>query len=162
MTDDLAIGLKARTLLDESADRLPAHIQLKLSQAVQAALVVQKTENLAISRPTWAAGRSAPTSTWMDRWFGWLNQPVVSMAVSATFMLGAAYGIVTETQNFEDRQLGEYAELDSAILTDDLPTEAFLDSGFVNFSGEKQRQNYLQLDAAPAPDNVGSGDSPAI
>jgi len=157
MTNDLDIAFRARALLDESVDRLPASIQLKLAASVQAALNVKREDALVTHSKT-----TVLSASWSARWFGWLNQPIVSMAVSATFMLGAAYGIVTETQNFEDRQLGEYAELDAAILTDDLPTEAFLDSGFVNFSGEKQRRNYLDLEPAQLQDSTQSGDSPAI
>jgi len=158
MLDEVQTGLRARALLDESADRLPQALQLKLNGAIQAALLVQKqtaavgTHNPMPVKPT--AGGLPPLNNLMDTLFGWMNRPAMSFALSALFVLGAGYGIVQETENFEDKRLDEYAEIDAAILTDELPTEAFLDPGFVNFSGEVLRQNFLQLEDTPAPDTL--------
>ncbi|MDH4395434.1 MAG: DUF3619 family protein [Limnobacter sp.] len=147
MTDEFQTGLKVRALLDESANALPPHIQLKLNAAVAAALKVQKVEVPgAKSARVAKASTGSALNNWLNDTFGWMNKPVVSFAMSAMFVLVAAVGVIEETSSFEDKRLGEFAEVDAEILGDDLPTEAFLDPGFVNYSGEVLRRSMIPVE----------------
>lgn len=165
MTDEFQTGLRVRSLLDESANALPPHIQLQLNSAVAAALKVQKAEvpgsKTAKIPSAHSGGLGSALGNWLHETFGWTNRPVVSFAMSAVFVLAAASGVMEEISNFEDRRLGEFAEVDAEILGDDLPTEAYLDPGFVNYSGEVLRRSLLPaeeppLDAEPTTDTPAS------
>jgi hypothetical protein len=161
MTDEFQTGLKVRALLDESANALPPHLQLKLNAAVTAALTVKKPE-LAGARPIGVekARSGSLLIDWLNDTFGWMNKPVVSFAMSAMFVVAAAAGVIEETSNFEDKRLGEFAEVDAEILGDDLPTEAFLDPGFVNYSGEVLRRSMLPVEE-PELEVEPTSDTPA-
>mgnify|MGYP000151938238 CR=1 FL=1 len=164
MTDEFQTGMRVRALLDESANALPPHIQLKLNTAVAAALKVQKVEvpgaKTAKSPAPHSDAAGAALLNWFNDTFGWINKPVVSFAMSAMFVVAAAAGVVEETSSFEDRRLGEFAEVDAEILGDDLPTEAYLDPGFVNYSGEVLRRSLLPVEE-PVQDAEPSSDTPA-
>jgi len=173
--DDIHTGKQVRALLDDAAASLPPHVQLRLDSAVMAALQVQKlgasaTTASATSASASTAGRTTtPIKThlpgsglnaWLSDVFGWLNRPAVSFALSAAFVLTAAAGVIQETQNFEDMRLGEFAEVDAEILSDELPTEAYLDPGFVNFSNEQMRKRVTPLEA-PQDEELPASDSPS-
>lgn len=164
MTDEFQTGLKVRALLDESANALPPHIQLRLDSAVAAALKVQKIEVPGAKTARLPAPHSAVAGSgllnWLNDTFGWINKPVVSFAMSAMFVVAAAAGVIEETSSFEDRRLGEFAEVDAEILGDELPTEAYLDPGFVNYSGEVLRRSLLPVEE-PVQDAEPSSDTPA-
>lgn len=165
MTDEFQTGLKIRALLDESANALPPHIQLKLDSAIAAALQVQKVEvpgaKTAKIPVSHSGTLSSAVGNWLNDTFGWINKPVVSFAMSAMFVVAAAAAVIAETSSFEDKRLGEFAEVDAEILGDELPTEAFLDPGFVNYTGEVLRRSLIpveepQLDVEPSSDTPAS------
>lgn len=166
MVHDIHTGQQVRALLDDAAASLPPHIQLRLDSALMAALQVQKVGTHAASPTRLAAAQAkarlpgSGLSAWLQDAFGWVNKPAMSFALSAAFVLTAAVGVIQETQSFEDMRLGEFAEVDAEILSDELPTEAYLDPGFVNFSNEQMRKSHLPMEA-PQGEELPASDSPS-
>lgn len=73
----------------------------------------------------------------------------MSLAVSALFVAGAVFGVAQFGLENYDARISETADLDAAILSDDLPPDAYLDNGFINYATELQKQN-----AFPAEDGI--------
>jgi len=121
--NELHFARRIRQLLDQSTQLDRATVD-KLRAARQLALSRQRPE------PT-------PVLAWADNVFGngwgWAG-------VSARVLLPAAALIVAVAgiYNWQEKQrLAEIVELDSQLLTDDLPIDAYLDRGFQNWLKSK-------------------------
>ena len=117
--NELQFARRIRHYLDQGT-QLDATIAQKLQAARQLALARQRPE------PT-------PVLAWADNVFGngwgWAG-------VSARVLLPAAMLIVAVAgiYNWQEKQrLAEIVEIDSQLLTDDLPIDAYLDRGFENW-----------------------------
>jgi hypothetical protein len=117
--NELHFARRIRQHLDQSTE-LDATIAQKLQAARQLALSRQRPE------PT-------PVLAWADNVFGngwgWAG-------LSARVLLPAAVLIVAVAgiYNWQEKQrLAEVVEIDSQLLTDDLPIDAYLDRGFENW-----------------------------
>ena len=101
-----------------------AHVEPRVADRLKAA------RELALSRQR---AERAPVLVWADNvlgnGWGWgslsarVVLPVVMLAV-------AAFGIYRWQEN---QRLAEVVEIDTQLLTDDLPIDAYLDRGFQNF-----------------------------
>jgi hypothetical protein len=78
-------------------------------------------------------GRS-PAFAWADnvlgRFGGGWTTLTLYAALSLAVLAGAAAGLYTWQQN---QRIAELEEIDSQLLTDDLPIDAYLDRGFQNW-----------------------------
>lgn len=117
--NELQFARRIRHYLDQGT-QLDATIAQKLQAARQLALASQRPE------PT-------PVLAWADNVFGngwgWAG-------LSARVLLPAAMLIVAVAgiYNWQEKQrLAEIVEIDSQLLTDDLPIDAYLDRGFENW-----------------------------
>lgn len=117
--NELQFARRIRHYLDQGT-QLDATIAQKLQAARQLALARQRPE------PT-------PVLAWADNLFGngwgWAG-------LSARVLLPAAMLIVAVAgiYNWQEKQrLAEIVEIDSQLLTDDLPIDAYLDRGFENW-----------------------------
>lgn len=117
--NELQFARRIRHYLDQGT-QLDATIAQKLQAARQLALARQRPE------PT-------PVLAWADNVFGngwgWAG-------LSARVLLPAAMLIVAVAgiYNWQEKQrLAEIVEIDSQLLTDDLPIDAYLDRGFENW-----------------------------
>ena len=117
--NELQFTRRIRHYLDQSI-QLDAAVAEKLQAARQLALSRQRPE-------------PAPVLAWADNTFGngwgWAG-------VSARVLLPAAVLIVAVAgiYNWQEKQrLAEIVEIDSQLLTDDLPIDAYLDRGFENW-----------------------------
>ena len=91
---------------------------------------LRKARQLALSRQRAAR---APVLVWADNVFGngWGWGALSARVVLPVLMLAvAAFGIYRWQ---EKQRLAEIVEIDSQLLTDDLPIDAYLDRGFQNF-----------------------------
>lgn len=143
MNEDLKTIHTVRHLLDESLDSCSPLVRARLDFAIAKSLQVhadalRKTQS--VSRK-----RHAPRDpmSWLGNWF---NKPSLSFAVSAVFVAFAVFGIVQTGQEYHEAKLTEMAELDAAILVDDLPPAAYVDGGFVGYTSQGVDQNLLQTD----------------
>lgn len=128
-------GLRVTARLSDAADQLPYDISERLrASRVQALgrrkVVVART----VSNAALAAGQGTLSfgndhHRWWDR----------LMAVVPLLIL--ALGLITISIIQDDNRANELAEIDAALLTDDLPTAAYTDPGFAQFLKINSRQN---------------------
>ena len=91
---------------------------------------LRKARQLALSRQR---AERAPVLVWADNVFGngWGWGAVSARVVLPVVMLAvAALGIYRWQEN---QRLAEVVEIDTQLLTDDLPIDAYLDRGFQNW-----------------------------
>jgi hypothetical protein len=111
-------GKKLRQILNSGA--LGTQVERRLQAAREAALSRQRPER-------------APALAWADnvlgRFGGWTVLALYAVLSLALLAAGAA-GIYNWQQN---QRIAELEEIDSQLLTDDLPIDAYLDRGFQNW-----------------------------
>lgn len=110
------IALRIKNELDLASRELPTSVQARLHAARQLALQKQATQVGLLS----AAGIGRVLDDHLSSWAA----PLASAVALA--LLVAVGSHMTAVQ-----QIDEIEELDSALLSDDLPIDAYLDSGFV-------------------------------
>ena len=125
-TSELNFAYKVRHALNESIDKLPPSTTERLASARKVALSRQKKEfglRVLVSRRMVAgeAGHffNAPVA--------WLGRMGVMVPVIALFALLASIYQV------EQEHISNTAEMDVAVLADELPLSAYLDNGFNAF-----------------------------
>lgn len=113
-----------RRVLDQGTDQLPLRVTERLHAARQQALakvmeVPARTGQSAARAAPYRAGE--PGTSLSLRWqLG---------AMAASLMLMAGVFVLVDTIK-EEQSVEELAEVDSALLTDDLPLDAYADRGF--------------------------------
>ena len=111
-------GNRVRQVLN--GGRLDAQLERRLQAARELALSRQRPER-------------APALIWADnvlgRFGGWTTG-VLYAALSLALLAGGAAGIYSWQQS---QRIAELEEIDSQLLTDDLPIDAYLDRGFQNW-----------------------------
>jgi Protein of unknown function (DUF3619) len=120
-------GLKLASRLTAGADNLEHDFSERLRVARQQALAKRKLPALTRETSLGSNGSSAILSGGGDE-PGWLNRlasflPLVVLVV----------GLIAIPSLQNDFRANEVAEIDAALLTDDLPPAAFTDPGFAEF-----------------------------
>lgn len=174
MNEELRTILKVRQALDESARRCAVPVQDRLNLAIANAMAVhaQKLSDqpAQVPAPRQPKPLVTPGHALGELWNGviqWVNQPALSFAVSAAFVVTAVTGIVHTGEQYYDAKLTEVANLDAEILGDDLPPSAYVDSGFVGYTSQEASQELLQtddqinqwMDSIPAPQPAGGSNA---
>jgi hypothetical protein len=117
-------GRNSIALLSEGAQILPAKIKERLYAARMKALSVRKAEKVLVQKPVLAGF----TGNWSfgshGRWesLGWIAPLVVLV-----------FGLMAIAQWQNDSRINDIAEVDAALLSDDVPPDAYADSGFLAF-----------------------------
>ncbi len=117
------LGHRLARRLSDAADQLPHDITERLRVARQQALMQLKPAQALVMQASGAAalqGGAQGESLWA-RWMSLV--PLLALAVS----LFAVNMIISDERD------NELAEIDTALLTDDLPPHAYTDPGFVQF-----------------------------
>lgn len=121
-------GLKAASYLSAGTADLPYDISERLRAARVQAVAVRKIAKVQ-SAPVAAGARAGSTLTWgSDEGFSLWSR---IGAVLPLIALVAGLLLINSLQT--DKMVRELAEVDSALLTDELPPDAFADPGFVQF-----------------------------
>ena len=137
-------GQTAAALLRQGSQSLPAGIKDRLYAARLKALSVKKPEKarvqqhiLASSSGSWSSGSR---SFWDN--VGWVAPLVVLV-----------FGLIGIAQWQQDSRINDIAELDAALLTDDVPPDAYADSGFMGFlkNGPLADAEQDDLDTSKSP-----------
>ena len=137
-------GLTAAALLRQGTQSLPTGIKDRLYIARLKALSVKKPEKvrivqhvLASSSGSWFTGSR---SFWDN--VGWLAPLAVLV-----------FGLIGIAQWQQDSRINDIAELDVALLTDDVPPDAYADSGFLGFlkNGPLSESDQDSLSSAKTP-----------
>jgi hypothetical protein len=117
-TDDINFAHKVRHALNENLESLPAATTERLAAARARALSRKKADAPARKR-TGFAGLASPLS------LEWLGRTAVVLPL--VFLIAGLTGVY---QYHEQQRIAEIAELDAAVLSDELPLTAYLDHGF--------------------------------
>ena len=147
------IGGAVRECLDGSTAQLPSRITDRLYLARLAAMAARKHEFVPqlerVLRPQLAlnqgGNRSQPSSSWGR--ISWLAPFIV-----------LAMGLLAIAEWQQDARINDIAAVDIALLSDDVPPDAYMDSGFLAFlklSSNAKREleagNSEKADAAVDP-----------
>jgi hypothetical protein len=125
---ELRVAMLARDLLDDSSENLPTHILERLAAARKSALAVHAAEK----KPVWhqvlalpgLGNRHSTGSDWRNRAWGTLGAAPIFALVLGIFLIS----------NWQqDERILDIAKVDSAILVDVVPPEAYKDNGYVRF-----------------------------
>lgn len=132
------MGQNLAKILTQSCNELPHDLSERLRIARQQALAVRKAET--VPRFQLAAQGSSltlagPPSEGLGLW---------SVLGSALPLLALVAGLVTVQWLDREQTVSDLAEIDTALLVDDLPPAAYSDPGFMQFlrqSGESHKQD---------------------
>lgn len=125
-TEDINFAYRVRHALNEKLDDLPASTTDRLAAARKAALARKKADAPARVRVT----RTEPViagggNGFFANPFGWFTR--VSVALPLLLVMGGMVGVY---QYEQQQSIVELAEMDAAVLSDELPLSAYLDQGF--------------------------------
>ena len=117
-------GFASATLLSQASLRLPDRIQDRLYAARMKALSMQKSEKVFAYQARLASTSSGTLSTpaFLKGNVGW---------VLPFLFLGL--GLIAIAQWQQDSRINDIAEVDVALLTDEVPPDAYADNGFMIF-----------------------------
>ena len=117
-------GHASAALLSQSAQSLPAGIKDRLHAARIKALSAKKAEKVLAQKPIFAGifgnWNSGSNGLWDS--VGWIAPLVVLV-----------FGLIGIAQWQDDSRINDIAEVDAALLSDDVPPDAYADSGFLAF-----------------------------
>ncbi|MDD2879052.1 MAG: DUF3619 family protein [Rhodoferax sp.] len=134
--DDDALGARITARLTEATDQLPHDISERLRAARVQAVEKRKQMLLQSSAVLFNNDRSGTlTATRAGGHSNWWNR---LGAAGLLLVLAAGMLVINVVQN--DIGASELADIDTAILTDDLPPAAYVDAGFVQFLKIGNRQ----------------------
>ncbi len=117
-------GRASAALLSQGAQSLPAGIKDRLHAARMKALSVRKAEKVRAQKPVFAgvAGNWNSGSNGVWDTVGWVAPLIVLV-----------FGLIGIAQWQDESRINDIAEVDAALLTDDVPPDAYADSGFLAF-----------------------------
>jgi hypothetical protein len=128
--DDLNFAYKVRHALNEHLDNLPPATVDRLAAARKQALQRRKPESGLLVAGRRRAGPAAGLLS-----FSWAGRMGVVLPLVA--LVAGLSGIY---QYEEQQRIAEIAELDAAVLSDELPLTAYLDQGFEAYLAQRGHQ----------------------
>lgn len=135
-TDDINLAYKIRHALNERLDELPASTTERLAAARAQALARKKADApqaaTALRQPQGKRARFELASLFSMQWLA--RAAVVAPLVA---MVGGLVGVY---QAQHEERVAELAELDAAVLSDELPLTAYTDHGFNAYLLQQQQQ----------------------
>jgi hypothetical protein len=120
-TDDLNFAYKVRHALNEHLDHLPASTADRLASARKLAVSRKKAHVV----PVRTAQRQLASNIGNILNLSWMGKMGVALP-----LLALVVGLAGIYQYEEEQRIAEIAELDAAVLSDELPLTAYLDQGF--------------------------------
>ena len=116
-------GYRIRQALDEGLARLDYRTTYRLQQARETALARQRT---GVPAPAWVPALQTAGGHPVDgERISWLAR----LGLAAP-LLAVAIGFVGIYEHQESRRISELADIDFAVLLDDVPLETYADKGF--------------------------------
>ena len=133
-TDDINLAYKIRHALNENLDNLPASTTERLAAARALALSRRKADApLRAQAATRDRGPLFDVATLFSA--KWMTRAAV-----AAPLLAMVVGLVGVYQVQREQRTAELADLDAAVLSDDLPLTAYTDHGFNAYLAQQQQQ----------------------
>jgi hypothetical protein len=127
-TDDINLAYKLRHALNENLDALPASTTERLAAARALAMSRKKAD---------APGKAG--RRFFDLGFHLSGAGLGRLGVAIP-LLALVFGLGGLYQYEQQQRIAELAELDAAVLADELPLTAYLDHGFNAYLESQQRQ----------------------
>jgi hypothetical protein len=128
-TDDINLAYKVRHALNENLDNLPASTTERLA-AARARALSRKKADAPVTRL-----KRVPLLN-----FRALFSPVGLGRISVAIpLLALVAGLAGVYQYEQQQRIAELAELDAAVLADELPLTAYLDHGFNAYLASQKR-----------------------
>lgn len=124
-TDDLNFAYKVRHALDARLDDLRPSTTERLARARKLALARKKPHAPALVAQNVLVGNVGRLGYAFSQPFSWLRRVGVALP-----LLALAIGLAGIYQFEQQQHIAELAELDVAVLSDELPLSAYLDHGF--------------------------------
>lgn len=121
-------GLKTASYLSAAASDLPYDISERLRAARVQAVSKRKVAKIQTAGGVVNSGGSAALTWGSDEGLGWWGR-----IGSVLPLIALVAGLLAINSFQNDSRARELAEVDSALLTDELPPAAFADPGFVQF-----------------------------
>ena len=120
--DNINFAYKVRHALNENLDNLPVSTADRLASARKIAISRKKAQTpvRAAQGQRMLAGNISSLFT-----FSWMGR--MGVAIPLLALVAALSGVY---QYEQERRIAEIAELDAAVLSDELPLTAYLDHGF--------------------------------
>ena len=117
-------GQASAALLRQSTQSIPQSVKDRLYAARMKAISLKKTEKVRIQKAVLAGSGRNWTSGSNGLWdtMGWIAPLVVLV-----------FGLIGIAQWQDDSRINDIAEVDAALLSDDVPPDAYADSGFMAF-----------------------------
>ena len=117
-------GQASAALLRQGTQSIPQNIKDRLYASRKKALAVKKPELVLIPRQVFAGAARNWSSGSNGLWdtVGWIAPLVVLV-----------FGLIGIAQWQDDSRINDIAEVDAALLSDDVPPDAYADSGFMAF-----------------------------
>jgi hypothetical protein len=129
-TDNINFAYKVRHALNENLDNLPSSTAERLASARKIAVSRKKAHAPARLARRVPAGLASSLFS-----FSWLGR--VGVAIP---LLALVVGLAGVYQVEQERRIAEIAELDAAVLSDELPLTAYLDHGFNAYLAQQRAQ----------------------
>ena len=117
-------GKRVTRLLSAQSKNLSGDIQSRLRDARATALSRSKAEPVFVAQLQ-TTHRSFRNSSW--------NKPIWSFTGWLVPVSVVVLGLIAITEWQEDLRINDIANVDIALLTDDVPPDAFVDNGFMVF-----------------------------
>lgn len=134
-TDDLNFAYKVRHALNEQLDTLPASTTDRLAAARAAALARKKADAPLRVKQAELVAATAGGGFFASQQFPWLTRlGVIIPLLMLVIGMGGIY------HHEQQRRIAEIAELDAAVLSDELPLSAYLDHGFNAYLANQSEQ----------------------
>ena len=125
-TDDLNFAYKVRHALNEKLNDLPPSATQRLASARKMALARKKPHAPAlVTQLAYASDGLSHAASAFSKPFSWMTRVGVALP-----LLALAVGLAGIYQVEQQQRIAEVAELDVAVLSDELPLSAYLDHGF--------------------------------
>ncbi|MFZ3218553.1 MAG: DUF3619 family protein [Rhodoferax sp.] len=129
-----ALGRSIAARLNDTANSLPNDISERLKAARMLALSKRKVVKLQVASSVVPNGGAATLHMGDDDRSFW------NRIASLVPLLALIAGLLTIAVVEEQRRTNEIAEVDTALLTDDLPPAAYTDPGFAQYLNLKRRE----------------------
>ncbi|AXA89943.1 DUF3619 family protein [Massilia sp. YMA4] len=125
-TEDINFAYRVRHALNETLDDLPSATTDRLAAARKAALARKKAHvEVRVTRTATATATAGGGSGMFADPVAWLSR--FSVVLPLLLIVGGMVGVY---QYEHQQSIQELAELDAAVLSDELPLSAYLDHGF--------------------------------
>jgi hypothetical protein len=129
-SNDINFAYKVRHALNERLDDLPAATVDRLASARKVAMARKKAHAPVLVAQRQLAG---PAGGMLS--FAWLGRMGVAIP-----LLALVAGLAGVYQYEQQQRIAEIAELDAAVLSDELPLTAYLDHGFNAYLAQQGAQ----------------------